>query len=185
MRRGPVAICLVAALAGCTVGSTNNAGAPGTTQSQPTSTTTPAAAVTTSTLPAAGATNLRVTDTIRAQLLAAGAAVKGLPTSDYVGLTAGLTYYAYDADTQTYWAGASLDPAPNAYQAQVDNQDEGYYLIFQRPAGGNWVATQAGLTGGAGASCPVQIPNAVLSVWNWPAGTCNPPASQYPTTSTT
>jgi hypothetical protein len=50
--------------------------------------------------------NLRINDTARAELLQTGAELHGVPVSEYVGLVPGTTYYAYDPDTLTYWAGA-------------------------------------------------------------------------------
>lgn len=160
-------------IAGCTVGSTNASGppAPSTTTSLATTTT---AAPSTTTNPS-GVTNLKVTDQIRAQLLDAGAASKGLSPSDFTGLVPGKTYYAFDSTTSTYWAGAGLVPAPASYQAGVANQDEGAYLIFQMRSGGTWSATATGLNGALGSPCPVQLPAGVLAAWNWPAGTCAPP----------
>ena len=51
-----------------------------------------------------GVQNLVLTDAIRAQLVAAGAALNGLPASDYTGLVKGESYYGFDPATSTYWA---------------------------------------------------------------------------------
>jgi hypothetical protein len=67
--------------------------------------------------------NLKVNDAIRAELLQAGAQIHGVPASEYVGLVPGMTYYAYDPDTMTYWAGAHLMPRPTSERAQVFVQD--------------------------------------------------------------
>jgi hypothetical protein len=71
-----------------------------------------AAAMGTTAAPARADTprKLTVSGEVRAQLLRAGAAHEGMPVSDFVGLAAGLTYYAYDPDTRTHWAGAPCLP---------------------------------------------------------------------------
>jgi len=84
------------------------------------------------------AKNLPLTSAVRAQLVAAGAAYHGLAASDFTGLAPGTAYYALDVTTSTYWAGASLVPSPNSYEAGVVVQDDGGYLIFHRPANGAW-----------------------------------------------
>ncbi|HWD08014.1 MAG TPA: hypothetical protein VHA57_02860 [Actinomycetota bacterium] len=123
---------------------------------------------------AGAAQNLIVTDALRAQLLAAGAALHGLPTSDYTGLVAGQTYYAFDPATGTYWAGAALSPSASSYQAQVSAQDDGSYLLFEKQSGGTWTAKSDGLTGIPGSTCPLPVPAAVLALWHWTSGTCRP-----------
>jgi len=122
------------------------------------------------------AQNVPVTDAVRQSLLEAGAALNKLPVSDYLGLAPGKTYYAYDSVTQTYWAGAALDPSPSSQQAQVAAQDDGSYLLFTRGANGTWTAQDDGLGGTGGTPCPA-IPAAVVAVWNWAPGTCRPPGS--------
>ncbi len=111
-------------------------------------------------------------------MVAAGAALNNIPVSEYAGLTPGLTFYAYDRATNTYWAGARLNPAPtpdpsSPTQAQISSQDAGSYYIFRRPPGGSWTAFAAGNTG-PGTACPVAVPTPVLTVWGWPAGSCRP-----------
>jgi hypothetical protein len=101
-----------------------------------------------------------------------------IPVSEFSGLAPGLTYYALDQSTGTYWAGARLVAAPssdpsNPTRAQVSTQDEGSYYVFRRSGGGTWTAYAAGNTG-PGSACPVTIPPAVLQVWGWPAGGCRP-----------
>jgi len=122
------------------------------------------------------AQNVPVTDAVRQSLLEAGAALNKLPVSDYLGLAPGRTYYAYDSVTQTYWAGAALNPSPSSQQAQVAAQDDGSYLLFTRRANGGWTAQDDGLGGTGGTPCPA-IPAAVVAVWNWASGTCRPPGS--------
>jgi hypothetical protein len=124
-------------------------------------------------VPVASPQNLVVDDALRAKLLAAGAKLNGLAPSDYNGLVHGLTYYAYDPVTLTYWAGARLDPL--SYQAQVASQDDGAYLLFSRPKSGSWTAIPVGMAGGPeGGPCPTALPAAVVKVWGWPPGTCHP-----------
>jgi hypothetical protein len=125
-----------------------------------------------------GASNLTVTDAVRSQLLGAGAAYNGVPVSEYSGLASGLTYYAYDSATETYWAGARLSPVLTPAdqppsQAEISAQDAGSYLIFSQPKGGAWKAYAAGNTG-QGTPCPVTVPAPVLAVWGWPAAGCRP-----------
>ena len=121
--------------------------------------------------------NLVIGAGVRSQLVAAGAALHKLPTTDYTGLIAGETYYAYDPATRTYWAGAGLvaskqlDP-----EAQVGDQDDGAYLVFDRPAGGSWRAYDAGIPGDSHFTCSMTVPAAVLAVWHWTPGTCHPPS---------
>jgi hypothetical protein len=119
--------------------------------------------------------NLVATPSVKAQLLAAGAKMHHLPVSDYSGLVKGMTYYAYDPATKTYWAGASLIAKPNATQAQVGDQDDGAYLVYKQPSGGAWAAYPAGIPGSLQFTCMVTPPSAVDAVWGWPAGTCHPP----------
>lgn len=118
--------------------------------------------------------NLVVTDSLRAQLVAAGAALHQLTAADFTGLQPGLTYYAFDAQTDTFWAGAGLVPSPTSYQAQVSTQDDGSYILFERQAGGSWIGRDVGQAGAVGTPCPVVVPPGVLSVWGWPAGSCRP-----------
>lgn len=122
---------------------------------------------------ASGAQNLVATTAVKAQLLAAGAALHRLKTSDYTGLTKGDTYYAYDADTKTYWAGTQLVPSSSSQPAQVANQDDGAYNIFRRSGSGPWKGWETGAALHP-ADCPVKVPAAVIAVWNWPAGACHP-----------
>ena len=121
------------------------------------------------------AVNLPVTDEVRAELVQAGAVLTGRPASEFTGLRPGKTYYAYDPDTQTYWAAAALVASPTAFQAGVNLQDQNSYLLFRKSAGGTWIPYADGYVGMQGQSCPVSIPPGVLSVWQWP-GRCYPPA---------
>lgn len=116
-----------------------------------------------------------MTNQVRSELVAAGAALNSLPPSDYTGLAPGETYYAYDASTGTYWAGAALIPSPSSTPAQVSAQDDGAYLLFDRPADGPWKAFAVGLAGTPdGSTCPIAVPAGILQLWNWPPGSCRP-----------
>jgi hypothetical protein len=138
-----------------------------------TSTTTP---VTTST--SAVTRNLVVTPSIRQSLLDAGAKYHSLPSTDYVGLDTGRTYYAFDPSNNTYYAAAGLNPSPKSMAAQVGTQDDGAYNLFTRATGAaTWTVYSDGLGGVQGTKCPLTIPAAVLSIWNWKANSCYPPSS--------
>src|SRR5271155_3431163 len=131
--------------------------------------------------PATGAQNLPVTSAVRTALLDAGASHYGLASSDFTGLGQGTTYYAFDLSTSTYWAGASLVPSPSSSQAGVVVQDDGAYLIFDRPAHAAWQAHDVGYSDAVGdcAAYHVGIPAAVVELWHWVPGTCHPPANLY------
>jgi hypothetical protein len=115
-----------------------------------------------------------LTDSIRAQLVAAAAKLNGLPASAYLGLVHGESYYGFDPTTDTYWAGGALDPSPSSQQAQVSVQDDGGYYIFEEPANGSWTASAEGLAGIEGATCTVHVPPALVALWQWPVGACHP-----------
>ena len=151
-------------------GSTSQANASG-----PATTTTVGASATTSTSTPTGAQDLVIPDSVRAQLLAAGAESRRLSAADFTGLAKGLTYTAYDSTTKTYWAGAQLVPSSSSTQAQVSSQDDGSYDILEQAPGGTWQVSATGATSEPGSSCPVAIPASVLQVWGWAAGTCLPP----------
>jgi predicted lipoprotein with Yx(FWY)xxD motif len=132
-------------------------------------------------LPASGAPgvakNLIVTPAVRASLLDAGAAYHQLPVKDYLGLAKGMTYYAFDVTTKTYYAAAGLDPSPKSLQAQVGAQDDGGYNLFVRAQGATtWKIYNDGLGASEGARCPITIPPAVLKIWDW-TRRCFPPLS--------
>jgi hypothetical protein len=129
-------------------------------------------------LPADGssmAKNLVVTPAVRASLLATGARSHRLPVKDYLGLTKGETYYAYDEANKTYYAAAGLDPSPSSMAAQVAAQDDGAYYLFTRAADAStWKIHDDGLGGADGARCPIAVPSAVRAVWGW-TRKCSPP----------
>lgn len=170
MRARLVAVVAAGALGlgACSAGTTDNASGTSTTAS-PASTTTVAPTTTT-----APTSDLVVSNAIQSQLIAAGAALNSLPASDYTGLRRGETYYAYDGATQTYWAGGALAPSPSSTPAQVAAQDDGAYLVFERPQGGVWKAFDVGLAGTEGTPCPVTVPTAILDLWGWDPGSCRP-----------
>ena len=85
-----------------------------TTSSTPSSTTSTTSSSTSTTGTSSQAVNETITTDVRSQLVAAGAAVNNIPVGEYSGLTQGLTYYALDHATGTYWAAAQLVPAPSA-----------------------------------------------------------------------
>jgi hypothetical protein len=161
-------------VAGCASGPTDGGARTSTTAAPPT-TTSGSTTLETTTTSASATSNLVVTDELRSQLVAAGAAHNSLPASDYTGLRPGETYYAYDADTQTYWAAASLDPSTSSTPAQVAAQDDGAYLLFERARSGTWTVYDVGLAGTPeGSACPVTVPSAILTLWGWPADSCRP-----------
>ena len=141
----------------------------------PTTSTTITIPVTTST--SAMTRNLVVTPSVRQSLLDAAAKYHSLPSTDYVGLDAGRTYYAFDPTTDTYYAAAGLNPSPKSLPAQVGTQDDGAYNLFTKLAGAaTWTVYNDGLGGVQGTKCPIMIPAAVLAVWNWKANSCYPPS---------
>ena len=149
--------------------STTTTTAPTTTTS--TTTTTTLATTTTS----AAARNVVVTAAVRQSLLDAGAAYHQLPASDYTGLTAGKTYYAFDPATNTYYAAAGLMASSSSVQAQVGDQDDGAYNLFTMVAGASaWKVYNDGLGGAQGSTCPITIPAGVLAVWKWKPNSCYP-----------
>jgi hypothetical protein len=133
--------------------------------------------VTVSTTTIAHTQNLAVSPAVRQSLLDADAAFHGLPATDYTGLVAGKTYYAYDPANATYYAAAGLVPSSSSIPAQVGTQDDGSYNLFTRVgAGGPWHVYNDGLGGVQGTACPVSLPAAVLAVWDWAPHGCYPPA---------
>jgi hypothetical protein len=178
MRAGVVVVCGILGVGLAACGGSTARGASSTTTSTAITTSAPPGSASTSvvatTAPSSGTRNLVVTDDIRSQLVAAGAQLNSLSANDYTGLRAGETFYAYDRATQTYWAGAGLDPSSSSTRAQIAAQDDGAYLLFERPASGAWKAYAVGLAGTEGATCPVQVPAAVLQLWDWAPGSCRP-----------
>jgi hypothetical protein len=117
--------------------------------------------------------NLKVDDNLRAELVQAGADLKQIPASEFVGLVPGMTYYAYDPDTLTYWAGAKLRPSPTSERAQVSSQDAGAYTLFKKIKGGLWTAFNDG-TAGEPRGCPQALPASIVTMWGWDPQYCLP-----------
>ena len=123
--------------------------------------------------------NVAVTDSVRAELVAAAVAMtNGVPASEFSGLEPGRTYLAYDPDSQTYWAAAGLEPI--SFRAQVASQDAGSYFIFRKTDGGSWVAfldgygTAPDSMGGTQPGAVCRVPVTVQDLWQWERGTCTP-----------
>jgi hypothetical protein len=57
----------------------------------------------------------------------------------------------------------------------VSVQDDGSYLVFERPASGSWSVHDVGEAGVGGSKCPIAVPATILTVWAWKAGACRPP----------
>ncbi len=165
-------------LAGCSSPSSSGQSTTTTSAAATSTTTQHGGGSSTTTTGSSQAVNLPVTDQIRSQLVTAGAALNNIPASEYSGLAPGLTYYALDKASNTYWAAARLVPAPssnpsNPTRAQVASQDAGSYYLFSQPRGGAWTVYAAGNTGQS-TPCPVTVPAAVVAVWGWSAGGCRP-----------
>ena len=181
---GVVAAVLGAVVAGAVLAACSSSTTASTTTSTAASastTTTAAAGSTTTSVPASGVSNLPVTDAVRADLVAARAAQLGIAPSTFTGLTPGDTYYAYDHTTGTYWAagqmavpGTDAAPGTDLYKAQVASQDNGSYLLFIQPSGGQWEAPTPVGASGPDTPCPLTVPAGVLQAWGWPAGSCRP-----------
>ena len=161
----------------------------------PTSTSTPSSSSsktspTNSTAPATSAAeNLPMTSTVEAQLLAAEASAHYLTASAYTGLVKGSVYYAYDPATTTYWARARVIPSPLSGAAEASLNQGGAFQLYERLDGGNWTEHDVGSTSSVGspagpvfAKCTIVVPAAVLDLWQWPPGTCRPPAPGTPAT---
>jgi hypothetical protein len=121
--------------------------------------------------------NLAVTDDVRAQLLQAGATLTSHPASEYTGLEPGNTYYAYDPNSETYWAAAALS-GPKTFDAGVMLQDANSYIMFRKSGqGGTWVPFRVGYGPGAAmppdGNCP--LPPAIHDLWQFMPGFCTPP----------
>ncbi len=121
------------------------------------------------------ARNLVVTPSVRQSLFDADAAYHSFPTSDYVGLANGTTYYAFDEQNQRYYAAARLVPNARSQGAQVSTQDDGGYNLFVKLRDSTkWKVYNDGLGGAQDSTCPITIPAAVRKVWNWTDHPCYP-----------
>jgi len=138
-----------------------------------TTSTTTSVATTTTTL---ATKNLSITPSVIKGLLDAAAAYHQLPPTDYTGLDPGMTYYAFDPATNSYYAATGLVPSPNSLQAQIGTQDDGGYNLFIKAASAtHWTVFNDGLGAAQGSICPLTIPASVLAVWSWKPNSCFPP----------
>jgi hypothetical protein len=111
------------------------------------------------------------TPALKAQLLAAFAAAKGDPPSDFTGPDAGSTYYALYPATGQYWALAHFTPTSSAgYQVDVGMQDGGAQGVFTEAQGSS---TWAAKFGTFPFPCPGgPVPDALVKLWglSYPSG---------------
>ena len=185
MRFAAVAAVLGAVLAGCSSSGHKGAGTVTTSTSQPsqsvatigpgaggpggsgsnTSSTTGAAAL------GGAPQNLVATADLKASLLAAFAAAKGDPQSDFSGPDKGTTYYALVPATGEYWALAHFTPTAAAgYQVDVGMQDGGAQGVFTKAPGSS---TWSVKFGGFPFPCPGgPVPDALVKLWglSYPSG---------------
>lgn len=121
------------------------------------------------------AKNLVVTAAVRKSLFDADAAYHSYPPADYRGLAPGITYYAFDAQNDRYYAAAGIIPNSKSMGAQVGTQDDGGYNLFVMKRGASkWTIYDDGLGGAEDSICPVVIPLPVRKVWNWTMHPCYP-----------
>jgi hypothetical protein len=155
---GALVTLVLAGLAGC-AGSAHSATTPprpsGTHSSPGRTATTPPAG-----LAGSGAQNLVASSTVKAALLAAFAAEKGLTTGELTGPLPGSLYYGVSGST--YWAIAHFGLTSSApFQAQVDMQDGGNIGVFSRQGGQAWTTR----IGGEPFPCPGELPADLMTVW--------------------
>jgi hypothetical protein len=126
----------------------------------------------------AGAQNLVADGTVKAALLAAYAAHKGLPLDEVTGPLTGTLYYGIDNASGTYWAVAQFRLTPSApFDAQVNMQDGGSIGVFSRQGGHSWTVR----LGGIPFPCPGDLPADLMSVWGMTsAGSCDAVAASSP-----
>jgi hypothetical protein len=124
-----------------------------------------------------GPINLPLTDGVRTELVQAGAALTGRPTSEFGGLREGESFYAEDPASGTQWAAASLYANSGEYLAGVQLQDQNSYMSFMKPGtpGSTWIPTAIGFGPIPAGQQPCPLPQDVRDVWGWPAGECYPP----------
>ena len=110
----------------------------------------------------AAAVNLMATPQLRAQLLAAFAAAKGISRSDISQIVPGSQYYGQLTADGTYWALAQFTPSAQASeQTKVDFQDGAGLGIFTRKADAAWTVT----IGHIPFPCRGDLPSALLRLW--------------------
>jgi len=119
--------------------------------------------------------NMPLTDDVRAELVQAGAVLTGRSASEFTGLRAGKSYYAYVPAQDMYYAAAALDGAKTEIAA-INLQDQNSYMMFRKAgdSGATWVPTATGFGPIAAGEAPCPIPQSVRDVWQWPAGKCYP-----------
>lgn len=117
----------------------------------------------------ADAHNLAANGALKAALLAAYAAAKGLPEADVTGPLPGTLYYGIASTT--YWALAQFSLTPSAPpQAAADMQGGGNIGVFSRHGDQAWTVR----FGAIPFPCPGELPADLLSVWGIrPAGVCS------------
>jgi len=120
--------------------------------------------------------NMPLTDDVRAELVQAGAVLTGRSASEFTGLRAGKSYYAYVPGQDMYYAAAALDGAKTEIAA-INLQDQNSYMMFRKAGdpGATWVPTATGFGPISAGEAPCPIPQSVRDVWQWPAGKCYPP----------
>ena len=83
--------------------------------------------------------NLRLTDPVRAQLVAAYVAAMHYSPAWVTGTKPGSVYYAYDTRSHAYLAWAGFVPSPSAPpQVSLGMQDGGYRTALRRLPGQTW-----------------------------------------------
>jgi hypothetical protein len=153
---GALVTLVLAGLAGCASSAATPSPRPSGTHSSPgrTATTPPAGQA------GSGAQNLVASSTVKAALLAAFAAEKGLPTGELTGPLPGSLYYGVSGST--YWAFAHFGLTSSApVQAQVDMQDGGDIGVFSHQGGQAWTTR----IGGEPFPCPGELPADLMAVW--------------------
>jgi hypothetical protein len=120
--------------------------------------------------------NLTLTDDVRAELIQAGATLTGFPASEFTGLEPGVSYYGYDAQSDTYWASAALS-GPKSDDAAIMLQDQNSYMMFHKSGDpeATWVPIAAGFGPIPAGQEPCPIPQSIRDVWQWPTAKCYPP----------
>ena len=120
--------------------------------------------------------NVPVSESIRAELVQAGAILTGRPASEFGGLREGGTYVAQDPSNGAEWAAAALYANPGEYWAGVQLQDQNSYMAFSKMGipGSTWVPIAIGYGPIAAGEEPCPLPENVRALWGWPDGKCYP-----------
>jgi hypothetical protein len=116
------------------------------------------------------AQNLVAGSSVKAALLAAFVAAKGLPQDEVTGPLPGTLYYGLDSSTGTYWAVARFGLTSSApAQAAVDMQDGFDTGVFSRHGDQAWTVRPGGIP----FPCPGELPADLMSVWGMTSsGSC-------------